>query len=141
MDSQSLVKGFGERLRTERIRLSLTQEALAEQTGVKQQTIHMYERGKTSPTLQFVYKLQDLGFNLPYLLHGREQVPLPSNFPPEVFQFVADMVTEIEKKFSGGSLSNETRLRMLLILLGHYVNEPSSLPLSDIQSLELLVRS
>lgn len=141
MNNQILAEGVGERMRAERVRLSLTQESLAERVGVKQQTIYQYEKGRTSPTLQFVYSLQALGFNLQYLLFGREQVPNPSDFPPEVFQLIAGMVTEIENKFSGGTLSNETRLRMLLILLGQYVEKPASLPLSDIQSLELLVRS
>lgn len=141
MNNKNLIGSFGERMRAERVRLSLTQEGLAERTGVKQQTIYQYEKGRTSPTLQFVYALQGLGFNLQYLLFGKQTVPNPANFPPEVFQFVAEMVTKIEDKFSGGSLSNETRLRMLLILLGQYVDEPSSLPLSDTKSLELLVRS
>ena len=141
MDNETLVEGFGERMRAERVRLLMTQESLASRAGVKQQTIYQYEKGRTSPTLQFVYALQGLGFNLQFLLFGRESVPNPDNFPPEVFKAVADMVKGIEEKFSGGSFSNETRLRMMLILLGQYVAEPSSLPLSDTQSLELLVRS
>ncbi len=119
----------------------MTQESLAVRAGVKQQTIYQYEKGRTSPTLQFVYALQGIGFNLQFLLFGRESVPNPDNFPPEVFKVVVEMVEAIEGKFSGGSFSNETRLRMMLILLGQYVAEPSSLPLSDTQSLELLVRS
>lgn len=141
MDNKALVGGFGERLRAERVRLLMTQESLASRAGVKQQTIHQYEKGRTSPTLQFVYSLQGLGFNLQFLLFGRESVPNPDSFPPEVFSAISEMVKNIEDKFSGGSFSNEARLRMMLILLGQYSSEPTSLPLSDTQSLELLVRS
>jgi len=141
MDKTSLADGFGQRMRQERKRLGLTQEALAERVGVRQQTVLQYEKGNTSPTLQFIYSLHEAGFNMQVLLYGREQVPLPRDFPPEVIRYVANAVPQIEQKFAGGSLSNETRLRMALILLAQYVEQPSALPLTDAQSLDLLVRS
>lgn len=73
--------------------------------------------------------------------YGREQISYSRDFPPEVIQYVADAVSQVEQKFAGGTLSNETRLKMMLILLGQYVEQPSAVPLTDAQSLELLLRS
>lgn len=141
MDNHPLGDGFGERMRSERKRLGLTQEDLAQRVGIRQQTVLKYEKGDTSPALQFIYALHGLGFNMQFLLYGREQAPLPRDFPPDVIRYVANVVPQIEQKFAGGSLSNETRLRMALILLAQYVEQPSALPLTDAQSLDLLVRS
>lgn len=141
MDNHPLGEGFGERMRLERRRLGLTQEGLAERVGVRQQTVYQYEKGNTSPTLQFIYSLHSVGFNMQYLLYGREKIPHLCDFPPEVIRYVADAVSQVEQKFAGGTLSNETRLRMMLILLGQYVEQPSALPLTDAQSLALLIRS
>jgi transcriptional regulator with XRE-family HTH domain len=141
MGNHPLGEGFGERMRQERKRLGLTQEALAERVGIRQQTVLQYEKGNTSPTLQFIYSLHGVGFNMQYLLYAREQLPFTRDFPPEVIRYVANAVPEIEKEFAGGSLSNETRLRMMLVLLGQYVEQPSALPLTDAQSLASLMRS
>lgn len=140
MDNHTLGDGFGERMKQERKRLGLTQESLAERVGVRQQTVFQYEKGNTSPTLQFIYTLQGIGFNMQYLLYGRERIVYPQDFPPEVIRYVADAVSQIEQKF-GTALSNETRLKMMLILLGQYVEQPSTVALTDEQSLALLQRS
>ncbi len=139
MDNHPLGEGFGERMRAERKRLGLTQDGLAERVGVRQQTVLQYEKGNTSPTLQFIYALHGIGFNMQYLLYGREHAPLPRDFPPEMIRYVSGAVTQFEQKFAGGTLSNETRLRMMLILLGQYVEEPATMPLTDAQALALLV--
>ncbi len=140
MDNHPLGDGFGVRMKQERKRLGLTQERLAERVGVRQQTVFQYEKGNTSPTLQFIYALQSIGFNMQYLLYGREQIVYPRDFPPEVIRYVADAVSQVEQKF-GATLSNETRLKMMLILLGQYVEQPATVPLTDAQSLALLLRS
>lgn len=140
MDNKGLAAGFGDRLRAERLRLHLSQEQLAGKLGVKQQTIFQYEKGHTSPTLKFVYRLRAFEFNLPYLLFGNELLaPKPSDYPPHILKLVSDMVTSIEKNFGGGSFSNETRLRMFLILLSRYVEQPTEVSLTDVQALELLM--
>ena len=139
MEKHNIEEGFGERLKQERKRLGLTQAELAKRVGIKALTVLQYEKGNTSPTLQFVYKLQDLGFNLQYLLFNRKKMVYPQDFPSEVIQYVSDTVSKIEKKF-GAALSNETRLKMMLILLGQYVENPSSVSMTDEQSLALLLK-
>jgi len=141
MDIHPLGDGFGERMRTERKRLGLTQEGLAERVGVRQQTVLQYEKGNTSPTLQFIYALHGIGFNMQYLLYGRDQAPPPRDFPPEMIRYVSEAVTQFEQKFAGGALSNETRLRMMLVLLGQYVEQPSTMPLTEAQARSFLARS
>ena len=141
MINNDFEEGFGERLKQERKRLGMTQESLAERVGVKPLTVLQYEKGNTSPALQFIYKLQGLGFNLQYLLFNREKAVYQRDFPPEIIKYVADEVSEVEKKFAGGTLTNETRLKMMLILLEQYAEQPSTVPLTDSQALSLLQRS
>lgn len=141
MTEDELIERFGERLRSERVRLKLTQQELAQMTGVKQQTIFKYEKGLTFPTISFIYSLRKFEFNTQYLFSGSIAVPNPNDIPKEVFQFVVDMVSKIEREFSNTPLSNETKLRILLILLGQYVESPASLPLTETQFIDLLVKS
>lgn len=49
MYCQILAETFGNRLKEERVRLDLTQEELAEKTGIRAITIIQYEKGKSSP--------------------------------------------------------------------------------------------
>jgi transcriptional regulator with XRE-family HTH domain len=67
---------FGERLRAERQRRELTQEALAEAAGVDRKLIYRTELGQTSPRLDAVVQIADaLGLPLAELVdirvHGR----------------------------------------------------------------------
>ncbi|WP_424196609.1 helix-turn-helix domain-containing protein (plasmid) [Ampullimonas aquatilis] len=141
MDKAAQAKALGERLRLERKRLGFTQDSLAARVGMRQHTIYQYENGYTSPSTLFLYTLHELGFNVLFILLGREHVPKPSDFAPDVLRYVADAVDHIEKQLSDGPLSSETKLRMMLILLGQYVERPNTTPLTDLQSLELLIRN
>ena len=91
--------------------------------------------------MQFIYALHEIGFSLQYLLYGQEKISKLRDFPPEVIGYVADAVSQVERKFAGGTLSNETKMKMILILLEQYVDQPSSVSLTDEQSLALLLRS
>lgn len=141
MADKNLVNGFGERLRAERQRLGLSQEGLATQVGLKLQTIFQYEKGHTYPTLPFVYSLSALGFRLQYLLFGREQSIKPKDFPPDVLNYATNLISKIEQQFVGDDkLSDETKLRMMLIILDQFVDEPEGFVLTDAQAMALLVR-
>lgn len=141
MQEDELIAGFGERLRVERERLKLTQDELAQRCGIKPQTIHQYEKGRTFPTIALIYSLRKFGFNIPYLVSGGVVVPKPNEIPPETFHIIVDMVTKIETEMCKEPLSNETKLRLMLILLGQYVETPSSLPLTHAQCIDLLVKA
>ncbi|WP_164276473.1 helix-turn-helix transcriptional regulator [Stenotrophomonas sp. B1-1] len=60
----------GVRLRAERKRLGLTQEQMADAVGIKKQSQLRYESGKSSPTLEYLFRLQRLGANIAYILTG-----------------------------------------------------------------------
>lgn len=59
---------FGRRLKLERLRRQLSQQEVATHCGVARTTQNSYEKDKRSPGLDYVEKLGELGFNLPYAL-------------------------------------------------------------------------
>ena len=140
MDDLKLLDGFGERLRSERTRLSMTQEELATRVGVQQQTIYKYEKGQVTPPLSIIYRLITMGFNLQFLLLDQHHyVPDPDTFPPELLAKIEKAITKFERAFSGGAFSDSTKYRMMLILLDQHFKKRSSEPLTDIQAFELFM--
>lgn len=66
---------FGQRLKLERLRLQLSQQEVATHCGVARATQNIYEKDKRSPGLDYVQKLGELGFSLPYLLNAERPPP------------------------------------------------------------------
>lgn len=62
---------FGIRLKSERERLKLTQEALAEAGGVKKLSQSKYENGERSPNSEYLERLASTGVDVAYLLTGQ----------------------------------------------------------------------
>lgn len=60
----------GGRLASERLRLGLTAENVAKATGRSSATIYAYEAERTSPTLDYITELPDLGFDMDFVLRG-----------------------------------------------------------------------
>lgn len=56
MHSKELIQAFKER----RVMMQVTQETLAELSGVGLRTLKQFERGKGNPTLQTLQKLADV---------------------------------------------------------------------------------
>ena len=66
--------GFPERLTIFRKKRQLTQEALADQVGVRKLQISRYERGTTQPTLEVIRQIAiTLGVTADELLFGRDE--------------------------------------------------------------------
>ena len=63
--------GFGARLREERERLGLSQEALAALGGVKRLTQSQYEKGASFPTVRYLAALDKVGVDLELVIFGR----------------------------------------------------------------------
>ena len=61
---------IGERLRTERRRLGLSQDAFAEAGGIRRTTLYQYERGDRLPSLGFLLKCASVGLDLSYMIFG-----------------------------------------------------------------------
>jgi transcriptional regulator with XRE-family HTH domain len=62
---------IGNRLREERIRLFKTQEALADASGAARNSIKNYESGDTPINVALLLVLQDIGFDIGYVVTGR----------------------------------------------------------------------
>ena len=77
MDTQTIVAGFGARLKEERKRLKLSQEALAETGGVKRLAQQQYESENSVPNLRYLNAIGIAGVSLPYVLFGIRQSDTP----------------------------------------------------------------
>ncbi len=66
-----LRKKLGERLKEERLMMSLTQSAFAEAGGVKKDAQLKYESGKRSPNAEYLQKISDLGVDISYIIAGQ----------------------------------------------------------------------
>ncbi len=64
------LEGVGERLRTERLRLGLSQENFAEQCGVKKLTQYNYEKGERHPDTAYLIAAKAIGVDLLFLITG-----------------------------------------------------------------------
>lgn len=64
---------FAQRLREERIRIGLNQQEFAEAGGVKKNSQVSYEKGATSPTVEYVLAIGRLGVDIGYLITGARQ--------------------------------------------------------------------
>ena len=69
-DAQGIPSGFGQRLKEERRRLKLSQEALAEIGGVKRLAQLQYESETSTPTVRYLSAIGAAGVDLAYLLLG-----------------------------------------------------------------------
>lgn len=74
-------KSLGNRIRTERKRLNLTQEQLAECIGVSSTYVGLIERGERSVTLEILILIANtLHVSIDYLLMDSVEVSSDSNF-------------------------------------------------------------
>lgn len=62
---------IGERLREERVRLSLSQELMGESAGVRKQAQLKYEKGERQPDAAYLERLAAIGVDVLYVLTGR----------------------------------------------------------------------
>lgn len=68
--SESILEDFGSRLRRERKRLGLSQEAMAKIGGVKRATQYLYEQDDYSPNMKYLAKVLSAGVDLGFLIYG-----------------------------------------------------------------------
>lgn len=139
VSAHKLQDGFGLRLRDERVRLSLTQDQLAEKLNVRQQTIYKYEKNITSPDVEVLYALLDLGFDISYLILGHKKTEKFRDIPVEVLTTISKMIKDLEHKFPKGSLSDAGRLKMTIIFVEHYLNSPEGFSCKETDALQLLM--
>ncbi|WP_413791989.1 MULTISPECIES: helix-turn-helix domain-containing protein [unclassified Pseudomonas] len=63
--------GVGERLREERTRLGLNQDAFAQLGGITRNTQGSYEKGERNPDSVYLTAVLKAGVDVPYVLTGR----------------------------------------------------------------------
>lgn len=71
MDDEKLMRAIGIRIKEERQRLRLTQQAVAERTQVTKLTQIKYEAGKTVPNASYLALFADRGADVLYILTGQ----------------------------------------------------------------------
>lgn len=110
--------GFGKRLREERERLGLSQEAFGEIGGVRRAAQYLYEQGSRVPSMEYIGKVVAAGVDLGYLVMGKRQRgsdswwALDKNALVSVYQ----LVDEFARDSKGRLLDIEHRLTLLTSL-------------------------
>lgn len=77
---------FGERLKYERNRLGLSQEAFAAIGGVKKLAQISYEQGKTVPDINFIKAVSGIGVDAMYVIFGTPTPAMLSHDEHELLQ-------------------------------------------------------
>jgi len=111
-----VLHSIGDRLRSERERLKLSQAALAEYGGVKPLTQHSYEKGSSYPNADYLAKVNDLGIDAMYVITGARAKPsqaLPGA-EPEMAVLVALQNRGIFPDGEGGGRVSPAGLALLL---------------------------
>jgi transcriptional regulator with XRE-family HTH domain len=67
---EELYAGLGQRLKQERLRLSLSQEAFAARVGVTERAVRNYEVGAGAIRMDILYRMLDAGIDVHFLLFG-----------------------------------------------------------------------
>ena len=67
-------KSIGERLRVERRRLGLTQDAFARAGGIRRTALYQYEQGDRRPSLDFLLGCVSVGLDLSFIIFGERKL-------------------------------------------------------------------
>lgn len=112
-----LLENFGFRLKTERIKLSMTQAELAKNLSISQMAVSLYETNKTIPTLKFIYGLHQFGFDIEYLVFGNNETGLGHNLNLQSsYKKLATALDFLEKKLNL-TISTEIKIELIDFLL------------------------
>lgn len=116
--------GFGQRLKTERLRLQLSQAQLAEAGGIQRLAQLQYESEATAPTTRYLSAIATAGVDLSYLILGIRLGD--GDLTPEQTQRVEDRAFDwIQKCAEGqpdGKLSADSH-KMLFKLFRGYLTQ------------------
>lgn len=114
---EDLLENFGSRLKSERIKLSMTQSELAKHLNISQMAVSLYETNKSTPTLKFIYGLSQLGFRIEYLVFGDNELGLGNNLNLQSsYKKLATALDFLEKKLDL-TISTEIKVELIDFLL------------------------
>lgn len=74
---------IGERLREERLRISMQQVDLAEHCGVSRRALSTWEKGEQTPNAAALSVMADKGIDVLYVVTGHRQCESESTLAPE----------------------------------------------------------
>ena len=102
---------FGEKLHNIRISRNLSQEELAEKTGVSRRSIQNYEGGKMLPKKRSVYSVlaETLGVEESVLLNRDISFVLRANeqYGSDAMRQAMDLVADVKALWAGGEMEDE----------------------------------
>lgn len=106
---------IGERLRTERRRLGLSQDAFAEAGGIRRTTLYQYERGDRRPSLDFLIKCITVGLDLSYMMFGQRDLRLGAEIKLEEAELarISALVDIYARDSRGRMLAHEHQQELL----------------------------
>ncbi len=106
---------IGERLRTERRRLGLSQDAFAAAGGIRRTTLYQYERGDRRPSLDFLIKCTSVGLDLAYMMFGERDFRLGSEIQLEAAELarISALVDIYARDSRGRLLAHEHQQELL----------------------------
>lgn len=96
----SVLEQFGHRLKEERERLGLTQEAMAKLGGTARASQYLYEQGTRAPNAEYLLRVMQGGADIVYLFAGEksELSALNSSVDSDVLTEVIHLVTDNTRK-------------------------------------------
>ncbi len=126
---------FGEKLKTVRLSLNLSQSELAEKTGISERSLYTYEQTGIMPRSGNIQKLADaLNVSVSYLLDEEETDP-HKNIDQDIFiansknefgykgaREAADILSRASALFAGGELDDEAKELFFQSLMEVYVD-------------------
>lgn len=111
---------FARRLKEERERLSLSQEAFAQLGGVKRVSQYLYEQEERFPDVKYLEALSVSGVDVRYLVLGERsvvrEVGSRLEFPTQLLSDIYRVVDEFARNEMGEPLPLEERLRLFHFL-------------------------
>lgn len=88
---------YGARIKTERLRLAMTQEVFGAKLGVSKPTQTAYESGGRIPDLAYLNAAAEVGVDVAYILTGKSlQVVAAENMNWEILEVLLECISEWE---------------------------------------------
>lgn len=126
---------FGEKLRTVRLSLNLSQSDLAEKTGISERSLYTYEQTGTLPRSSNLCKIADaLNVSVSYLL-DEEETDTSKNIDHDIFiansknefgykgaREATDILSRASALFAGGELDDEAKELFFQSLMEVYLD-------------------
>lgn len=101
--------GIGDRIREERSRLGLSQEAFGDIGGVKKFAQSNYERSKRHPDTAYLEKISRAGVDVLYVITGKRQTSengpglIDADFLAEIAERLDQIIQQAGKESRGGA--------------------------------------